>query len=184
MCASRSHNSGCHGSQLLIWRGINVVVHKVLTCLLLLASAATSQSAASQAAAALSVHAAATPAARVGSWVLGDPARDWLTMPISEAHLTCLNEERQGNCYNDTANLLANDPAKLSRHQFLMRNGSAIYNDVGILQGRNSWAWRVAKDIGAVERELYSPVAWSRTEMVGAVADFVRFGYKFFYSLV
>jgi len=173
LCSLCSHSSGYHGSQLLIWRGIIA-----LACLLLLApvSAATN----SQAAAALSFHAAATPVSRIGSWVLGDPARDWLTTNISEAHLACLNTERQGNCYNDTANLMAHDSARRSRYEVMKRNHSAIYNDMGILQGRNIWAWRVAEDMDALEREMYSPVAWLQTELVGAVAAFVRSGHKFF----
>jgi hypothetical protein len=127
--------------------------------------------------AAAAVHADAAPSSRAGRWVRADASTDWLTTGHSPQHLVCLDTERQGNCYNDSANMQAADEAKRSRHHF-MAQGAAIRNGADVLAGRNEWAWRAA-DTNRSAQGLYEPLSMSRGEFEVRFRAFLDEGSRF-----
>jgi hypothetical protein len=129
--------------------------------------------------AAFAIHAAAAPSSQIGSWVKADGVVDWLTTNFSTAHLSCLNTERQGNCYDDEKNMKAADVAKHSRHNFMARAHSEIRNGRDTLEGRNYWAWRLAPHVGDVIRTLYHPATTPKESLRESVDAFVRSGARF-----
>ena len=128
--------------------------------------------------AAAAVHAEAAPSSRAGRWVRADASIDWLTTGHSPQHLACLDTERQGNCYNDSANMQAADEAKRSRHQF-MSQGATIRNSADVLAGRNEWAWRAADSTNRSTRALYTPLSMSRGELEIRLRAFLDEGSRF-----
>ena len=80
------------------------------------------------------VHSSREPAEMAGNWVRsqGDDQR------LSEEHLACLAEERQGNCHDARAN--EKHPDATSRAKAASMHG--ILNSPEILEGWDPWVWQ------------------------------------------
>ena len=81
------------------------------------------------------VHESAFPACIAGSWIHQPGSR----RVLSEEHLRCLDQERQGNCHDPDAWKHTEDPAKLSRHTSMLKK--ALLNSPGILNASDPWVW-------------------------------------------
>jgi len=81
------------------------------------------------------VHESAFPACIAGSWIHHPSSR----MVLSEEHLRCLDQERQGNCHDPDAWKHTNDTAKHSRHKSMLKE--AVLNSPGILNASDPWVW-------------------------------------------
>jgi len=82
------------------------------------------------------VHESPFPTCAAGSWVYKPEER----MVLSEAHLRCLDQERQGNCHDPDAWKHTNDTAKQSRYNSILKN--AVRNSPGILNASDPWVWK------------------------------------------
>jgi len=112
---------------------------------------------------ATAVHNSPAPVARVGLWVRANQ-RDWLTTGHTDAHLKCLNQEFQGNCYANGGQ----GSYKSSRYNFMHRAGSHLKNSQGALVGRVDYAWREhagSEAAGRLYREWSGPPAALRSEL-------------------
>jgi len=110
---------------------------------------------------AATVHNSPAPVARVGSWVRANAQRDWLTTGHTDVHLKCLDQERQGNCY-ENGGQGSNTEDRSSRYKFMHRAGSSLKNSPGALVGRVDYAWREhagSEATGRLYREWSGPPA-------------------------
>jgi hypothetical protein len=55
--------------------------------------------------------------------------------------MECLDNERHGNCHNETANLLSHEEAKWSRPDLIRHHHSSIRNSAEILEGYDRFVW-------------------------------------------
>ena len=72
-------------------------------------------------------------------------AGQWVNKPEQafvpgQKHLQCLDQERQGNCHDPDLWMKTNDPARLSRHNSLLKG--AVSNSPGILNASDPWVWQ------------------------------------------
>ena len=83
------------------------------------------------------IHNSEFPAEKAGEWTYRPDAR---ANNPSKEHLSCLDQERQGNCHDPDAWKNTNDTAKLSRYKSMA--AKAIANSPGILSGYDPWMWQ------------------------------------------
>jgi len=81
------------------------------------------------------IHNSTAPARSAGKWVYRPDDEPVL----SQEHLKCLDQERQGNCHDEDAWRYSKDKAKRSRHERLRFGG--VVNSPGILKGHDPWVW-------------------------------------------
>ena len=130
---------------------------------------------------AATVHNSPAPVARVGSWVRANAQRDWLTTGHTDVHLKCLDQERQGNCY-ENGGQGSNTGDRRSRYMFMHRAGSSLKNSPGVLVGRVDYAWREhagSEATGRLYREWSGPPAALRNglqQVLGAHGRVIVYG--------
>jgi hypothetical protein len=93
------------------------------------------------------VHLSRYPVQEAGLWVKRPPHSHSPYYHYSPEHMECLDNERQGNCHNETANYLSDDvEAKSSRPDLIRNHNSSIQNSVEILEGYDPYVWVSDRD--------------------------------------